>query len=1329
MASETPNIVLNNYSDDAQIKKYMTDVLMPRVFHDVPINSLNSGFFSLVSEYIAQTTENLAFTSSFYLNESFITKAVLADSIYAEAAIFNLGYAFATPSACNFMIELKIEDIMNNAVDSTTVYGVKEFVLDKNTKINLKNGSVYSLDYDVLIQYTGRDNPKWNIQYTNTDEQNSIAINKKPFILYRTSGTWLHLFVKMSEISRQTHVVVNNMTNGIPIEDKVITCSDQIAGFEVKYIDGRGNGQYLDRDHILPIHSDVKDQQPYIHYIMDSSNTIRFMFQKNGNRYFVPQLDSSFEITIYTCHGEAANFDSFKVNESVSVITSMTKYANNGNVQKTAFVTSGSEGGTNIGTVETTRRETIEAYNTANVISSDHDIYEWFKTFFFKHILYPFFFKRRDDPWGRIWSGFMALTDLDGEVFRTNTLHAKIPYRLLYANNDNIISNDEIIIPPGWAWVYDDPDENRYTIRPLAVNSTNQIETASTALNVDSEFVFANPFGIRIQKYPFAIGYFNPWINEDVTASLIPTTFGYTDNSVDDASVIYHGTPAVVNVKRTYKDDYYKLSTVIMPNQSAMGLVGSQFVKYMKVNTTPPQFTDAMWTYFVKPSDVYASTIPILVQNEVDQFLAFNPEHTFFCVRKKYRQTDGLWSLEDYWIEDNSNPTAKIVMLPMSGFSGIVGLDSVWGDEGLWKGYEVKVSGNTDITMYPIPSVDCPLKFTRRAAQNYYELRLKETEREGRIVSLVTHDVYPTSLTKYGETMLYRIGRSYSAEPIWITVTYDDGIVETYQIQNAANIYIPFTPIEIANGDKQFNLNELMPDGIILYADMKPTAAESAIDYYRVPLSLLSKNTPIFELQSTQLHLDENNLRVILEASVNGIATGHIEMQPVEIMSDGSILFESTMYPLNKMVDIDNRIQIASINRGGGAWIPETPLGTVSVDATEPELVIKILFKSDDPELPSPIPNEDYKGYRLQDLWKIDDLSLVQELKEMRSVVNFGEYIEPSAMQITAYDSLMNLIKFNLEQENLYTIKEYAYHLITGTEDTSGLVFEDIKRIAGEMTTVISGTISAYSGVGDVPVLDTETTRTILADLDSIVAASYQGDVDWEEIYRMTASYASDIDDIFADTYVNSALTIQLTPVVQSTLMLSDSFETFVSAFTQVHKAIEPVIFRRLEGNNYLDCKLIATYGLPHSYVADVDKDLPSTKFWPDLNVQIEFDVKLYNPALRTNTLNELRTIIRSYFNRLTTVHTPVDQISMDNNIYLSQLIQLLEEHSNVQFLKFKGWYTNEKSIKGGKYMNADYQAIVQKWDRLDDMPTDELERYVPEMFVLDDANIVLNVL
>ena len=159
MASEntTQGIVLNNYSDDSKIKQYVANVLMPRVFHDIPLNTLNTGFFSIVNEYMSQAIENLAFTGSFYHNESFITKSVLADSIYSEAAIFNIGYSYATPSCCNFMLELKIEDLKKNSKPNASMKNVQEFILDKNTKINLSNGSVYSLDYDIPEEYTEYD--------------------------------------------------------------------------------------------------------------------------------------------------------------------------------------------------------------------------------------------------------------------------------------------------------------------------------------------------------------------------------------------------------------------------------------------------------------------------------------------------------------------------------------------------------------------------------------------------------------------------------------------------------------------------------------------------------------------------------------------------------------------------------------------------------------------------------------------------------------------------------------------------------------------------------------------------------------------------------------------------------------------------------------------------------------------------------------------------------------------------------------------------------------------------------------------------------------------
>ena len=37
------DLILNNLTDDSKIKEYITTELMPKVFHDIPLNVLNTG--------------------------------------------------------------------------------------------------------------------------------------------------------------------------------------------------------------------------------------------------------------------------------------------------------------------------------------------------------------------------------------------------------------------------------------------------------------------------------------------------------------------------------------------------------------------------------------------------------------------------------------------------------------------------------------------------------------------------------------------------------------------------------------------------------------------------------------------------------------------------------------------------------------------------------------------------------------------------------------------------------------------------------------------------------------------------------------------------------------------------------------------------------------------------------------------------------------------------------------------------------------------------------------------------------------------------------------
>ena len=706
-----------------------------------------------------------------------------------------------------------------------------------------------------------------------------------------------------------------------------------------------------------------------------------------------------------------------------------------------------------------------------------------------------------------------------------------------------------------------------------------------------------------------------------------------------------------------------------------------------------------------------------------------------------------------------------------------------------------------------------------------------------------------------------------------------------YTIANAVDVCLPYDddvePV-YANGEYTFTYpvtgdsvddQGIYPNTIITYATIRPATTTGTVDYYRIPMNEVYKNTPLFYLKNADLNLDENILRVVLHAYLNGVETGHVEMLPVKRDTDGTYLFHADIYPMNELVDADNMIEIATRDYGGGNWIPTKTNTVANIDATKPEFRMSILFKSNsNPKRVSDIVvGDDFTGYIMNDQYYINNFSMVQELKEMRSVVEFGESSMPTGSQLSWYHTLMKqtrylgddnitlyqildtirtiistknfltegeamvlareteLVKANIDKmineiyldntilpynsrvlfkeewDNICTALDFLIANEYYNDDHTNefleydgrtcvhcyvkkngvwtdeeilikaheLFLEDHPKYYDEsdadyearmeerwterMQSIYSEDVKSSISVKDYSVLysDYACTKVITPNVNAVYCiyeensipttvkyvkttnksgeeelkqVTYTNIAIWNDLYHRINKFAEDVDYAFASRNVKGGMTIQLMPVVEYSLMNSDKFADFVKTFTQVHRAIEPVIFKRLEGNHYLDCKLVGTYGLSHAYVPDTLYGIKDA-YWPNLSVQISFDVKLYNRALATNTINELRNIIRNYFNRLSVVHMPKRMITMENNLYISHIIQEMEANDNVAYLKFNGWYTNQRNVNSGYYMGPEVQAIVQKWARIEDMDYEELEQYVPEMFVLDEANIEINVI
>jgi hypothetical protein len=141
--------------------------------------------------------------------------------------------------------------------------------------------------------------------------------------------------------------------------------------------------------------------------------------------------------------------------------------------------------------------------------------------------------------------------------------------------------------------------------------------------------------------------------------------------------------------------------------------------------------------------------------------------------------------------------------------------------------------------------------------------------------------------------------------------------------------------------------DDLPENTILTYATMKPEYNDTEPAFYRIPLSEIYANIPLFYLKTSQLDLTQNKMRVVMHAYVNGAETGHVEMLPVKRDTDGTYLFKTTIYPMNELVDIDNMIHIATRDVGGGSWIPTNAGNVANIDSVKPEFRISILFKSE----------------------------------------------------------------------------------------------------------------------------------------------------------------------------------------------------------------------------------------------------------------------------------------------------------------------------------------------------------------------------------------------
>lgn len=515
------DVVVRNYTSNFDIKEYIQEVLVPKAFPNIPVNKLNLGLTGIASEMISQGIEDSAGTAALMMNEAFITRAVLPDSIYSEASLFNLGYTFATPSKCSFALELWLPDIIqySTKVRNTNTW---RYYLDKDTKLVLGD-TIYRFDYDVIIDHQLIDGRRVFNVYYDMSEANSVSDITNKYIKHQVSSiNWLILFVDLREFARK--VEQNSISDNLVTvnSDIKLKWTGQIAGIDLTYI--APNGERLPMK--LKTQYTKADVDPFAWYRFHNDNTILLSFSNNKG-YWSPAFNSKIESTIYTCKGASANFDSYDRKTGVPVQKVGDRFSYNSTTDMVALCYGGSVGGLDRGNIELLRDDVILAHNTANVLTTDHDLQMWFNRYAKRYGSRAEFYKRRDDPTGRLFSQFVAIMN-DTYVYPTNTLSIEVSQdEFDFINNDSNGINKEFIIKPGHIWEYADKDGEicRDKVRMVHGVEGMAMITDDTlpAITASRPFMFVNPFYIKIHRDPMISANYNYLIDHTSWPEDVPT--------------------------------------------------------------------------------------------------------------------------------------------------------------------------------------------------------------------------------------------------------------------------------------------------------------------------------------------------------------------------------------------------------------------------------------------------------------------------------------------------------------------------------------------------------------------------------------------------------------------------------------------------------------------------------------------------------------------------------------------------------------------------------------------------------------------------------------
>ena len=445
--------VSRDYVDNFSFKDLAVNEIMPKYFEEETSN-LTVGLNGMITEYVGTVAEDGFNTASTLLLETFPTRASMENSIYSNAAIFQLSNVFSQAARCDFLIVIPEKDIQRNFIN-TAGDPYSHFYLDKDTTIYVEN-IPFSLDYDIDIKAIYRETQKgyvYSARYKMPSNDSSVFLNtlspiKDPYIKIRkTSNGLIVLQVNMGQYRRKVSYeqIIDNATINFPTVD--VTYSEEIALMDVLY---KEPGEETKQQLKLQVRFSQPSKEPFCYYRKINDGKLELSFTTKDT-YFQPEFNSELTIITYSTMGEDGNFEMYD-GENISLIKNNDNYQYDYPWAVSVKPLSGSKGGKKALSKEALQDLTVQGFCTANAITTAHDLQVYFDNYKHLHDSKVLFLKKRDDTAERLYSAFLY-TKKDDYFYPTNTL--TMDTNLLYLDKKE---GGYYNIDPGFLFVYKETD-------------------------------------------------------------------------------------------------------------------------------------------------------------------------------------------------------------------------------------------------------------------------------------------------------------------------------------------------------------------------------------------------------------------------------------------------------------------------------------------------------------------------------------------------------------------------------------------------------------------------------------------------------------------------------------------------------------------------------------------------------------------------------------------------------------------------------------------------------------------------------------------------------